>query len=1049
MRLGAELTGRVWNVEASSTAPAWNPPATTSQLPLACSIMDIETGDIIDLREGLASRSDDLIRWSGEAHGIVWSILLRGSASNTLEVTGHFYSENDRELVARIGIAPPGDDWIWHDDVIERHDLRDHPATRMQSPYGNTISPASPPNPIAVISRKQDVISIANHPDEPRLHQHAGATAPSFFGLVYRLGLTAQTDLFPHQATLHATLHAQSADSPTRAYRAAIAAFYQRHPAAYRNTLGPLGAWIPFAGSGTLPVGTPTSIALQLRPPGARPETPAPADAPRTFLSLDPWTQSVALRPHEPLTIATVHDRLTLLSSSGNGIASMLATAAGSGMFTGSDAEPHIAFENTHGSPNALIPVSTQPRLLPDPGHPISPAMALAAVVDSHLAADAWSGIAITDATARRTYTYRETAVASAEHPVHVEPITSQPYVTSDMDATAWLRAAHHRLQNAGRFLLVRHNIYVPTPASWMPLVDAWAFQVSAESFPAWEPLVGSTARRLRIMAGAKPVAAGLSADFSSLPDEIVDSFLRHCLLYGFLPGLLPDYREADIPTAQPAWSHRTLQLWHAHLPWLVRMAEAGWNPLPTTRCRQPDIQLESFGPRLGSSFHAIMNHHPRARTALIEFPAFRHDGLILHPISGRVDIRRAGITEPVSLPLDGAAITLLEAAPVANLPHLLTTLTPDEHSSDTHRALHDNLASLQQETKQGLWTDIEWPDPVIRGEPLQFNVRFDNRGEQTFRIAHVMAHGGRPARRAVEPGFPLAPGEQRTVTVRLRERDIEGDPFLRVTWDYEAAGRTNQGRRAMQPVYRNPLALHVDPPSLLAFDTEAEIAVHIENHAARQRELDVRSQIAGANTSFVQRAVWGADAERTMTLRIEGQPGETGRLDVAVLENGDVVSKARVPFAFLPEDANLLRDHRIQVTASSSAPGFHPNALRDGAKASDTLPGSNMSWQSRSHPESHRIELLFPRAIASRGMTLYWPTDALGTHVSRALIVEAHNEAGAWMHLEDIHPAPTDSVTRVQWTEQPLTAIRITQPPRQGSSRAPHAMWLAEIEIE
>lgn len=113
-----------------------------------------------------------------------------------------------------------------------------------------------------------------------------------------------------------------------------------------------------------------------------------------------------------------------------------------------------------------------------------------------------------------------------------------------------------------------------------------------------------------RAIAYHKPFHISLEKDKSR---SVVESFLKHCALYGHLPSRMdPESRYSYSPTYD--------DLMKKYIPAIQRLSFLGWEPVTHAVSSNSDVKIERFGPRDGIVEFAVYNESDKAVSATISF---------------------------------------------------------------------------------------------------------------------------------------------------------------------------------------------------------------------------------------------------------------------------------------------------------------------------------------------------------------------------------------------------------------------------------------------
>jgi hypothetical protein len=73
---------------------------------------------------------------------------------------------------------------------------------------------------------------------------------------------------------------------------------------------------------------------------------------------------------------------------------------------------------------------------------------------------------------------------------------------------------------------------------------------------------------------------------------------MERCLFYGLFPSFFSHNAANDVYWEQPALVERDRPLFRRYVPWIRRLAQAGWQPVTGARSSDASVLLERWGTR-------------------------------------------------------------------------------------------------------------------------------------------------------------------------------------------------------------------------------------------------------------------------------------------------------------------------------------------------------------------------------------------------------------------------------------------------------------------
>ncbi|MEW6360332.1 MAG: NEW3 domain-containing protein [Planctomycetota bacterium] len=108
-----------------------------------------------------------------------------------------------------------------------------------------------------------------------------------------------------------------------------------------------------------------------------------------------------------------------------------------------------------------------------------------------------------------------------------------------------------------------------------------------------------------RTMAYQRPYLPLNNEDFTVFCDREVEKYFTKCLYYGFLPSMFsPGASSHDNFWNTAEFHNRERHLFKKYIPTIIKLAEAGWEPIPHAWSEDPKIRLDRFGTGVARTVH-------------------------------------------------------------------------------------------------------------------------------------------------------------------------------------------------------------------------------------------------------------------------------------------------------------------------------------------------------------------------------------------------------------------------------------------------------------
>ena len=293
-----------------------------------------------------------------------------------------------------------------------------------------------------------------------------------------------------------------------------------------------------------------------------------------------------------------------------------------------------------------------------------------------------------------------------------------------------------------------------------------------------------------------------------------------------------------------------------------------------------------------------------------------------------------------------------------------------------------------------------------------------------------------------------------------LREIDTE------FTWPEEGYERAlvdvigvgvEGGRGAVALTYDLRPALEValetlDPSAPLP---ERTLTARCHNNSSRLRHMRMRIETPDDRWARTP-AQWR---------EFEVRPGETVETEFRVMppegamrmdefrlvaeEEAERLEATAVGLCGGPEEleVNLARAEGVEVSVSSSYPGYSPEPINNGLLWPADVHWTDHAWASEESEERHWIRFDWPEPQIIERVIVYWNIEDGRVYAPEVVVVEVMGDE-VWMPLGEAEPAPGEAATTILLSPTQTDSIRITQPAGMGSVYRPNLMWVTEVQV-
>lgn len=852
-RLDTEVKARIWKrLEPQEMPPLQWEPVFGGLLPVQVSITDAATGKTVPVSPEEALVSSNTVRWMGSAMGIEWMLMIEPGAKGEVVVTGELSAEEERCVRVSVGCETDLQERTWHGDLGPGAAME-----RGRSVYRRTVPSRFGTDglasvyPFAAVSGTGGVLVAETDPAEPRIHQVVADAEHGFFGIHYDLGLSPLTSNFPGRASFRCAFWSLAGGD--NAFRRVVEGFYRRHPA--------------FAEGGLA----------------------ARAVSAATIGELGSWTYAFDASCLERQT-APEAARVLGLVAMGNDAQAEEATAVLVGGARRADGLPDAVFGDEE-LPAMAVEVNPDPDLGVEPELPLSPAM-LGWRRAKWLLQDAeTTGVRVRAPTVLRSADYSPAAIGVADFPCTYERDVGRACLAPLMAACEYAAALSGALGAREKELVCD----LPWPGSFVlaqyaGMLGETLGVLGPDGYRAYD---GGDLHVRRIAAGRKPFQVTAVCTGPVSP-EAAAAYLRESLFWGFVPGFV-GVDAAEGPGEDvlgPARAEIS-----SYVPLILRLAEAGWNPVSEARPLSPSLEVEAFGRSTGGVMHVTLRNTSRdPLSAELALPAYGEPLLVVNPLTAEYGFMgtKAGKC-PVELV--GGGVQVLDVVPVSRVNDELAFMKGWTSGAGEADACGRTLRSAVEELDLGVVCSVAYGKPAVRGEenPLRFSIQ--NLGPEKVEVSAFKLISSKHFRPFGADVLAVEPGAQAEVEASFTEEDMGDDPWLEVQWQLRQGDKERLCARMIRPLWRDPVEFRVTARDIRASGLDAAIILPVRNYSRVEQELAVRWQGDFKGGKTVEKLAPGAVSAVRLPVRAK-RAGE-GQMFVRASLGGEQVFEGWFELAF------------------------------------------------------------------------------------------------------------------------------------------------------
>ncbi|MBN1421160.1 MAG: hypothetical protein JXP34_20475, partial [Planctomycetes bacterium] len=225
----------------------------------------------------------------------------------------------------------------------------------------------------------------------------------------------------------------------------------------------------------------------------------------------------------------------------------------------------------------------------------------------------------------------------AAETPLVFDTRSRRPCVLNIFNIYEFARFVAEDLHRRGKLLMANS-----TPIRFgflMPLLDLAGIEINWKRGGRYAPDPEWWMNYRRALSGTKPYLFLMNTDFANWTAEDTERYMRRSLHYAIHPSFFSANASTGHYFSQPALYDRDRPLFRRYAPWIRRLGEAGWEPIPHARAGHGSLRIERYGPDARGRAHwTFLNP---AGEAVEDEVAIDLAAIGLAGEGGRVGIRR------------------------------------------------------------------------------------------------------------------------------------------------------------------------------------------------------------------------------------------------------------------------------------------------------------------------------------------------------------------------------------------------------------------------
>ncbi len=439
---------------------------------------------------------------------------------------------------------------------------------------------------------------------------------PAFFRAGYNAGtrelfLAFDLGLTPEQPAARVRF-CKFAFDPAWAFRSALARFYELFPAQFERRIAQQGLWMPFAKISQVPGWEDFGFRFK---EGHDETVWDDAHDILTFRYTEPMTWWMKMPREMPRTLEAALAEAERLATQGN-------TAARAFLASGFRDESGRAPARLLDTPwcnGAVWSMNSAPGVrgeVTDFSHKWNARLKEQLYGEKRKGDQDGEYIDSSECYVTDVLNFRREHFAGAQTPLTFAPGSHCPALFRGLMVFEYVRALARDVHGMGKLMMANST---PNALCWLaPQLDVLGTETDWNRGGRWRPMSDDELLYRRALCRGKPYCFLMNTDFTRLPHERVERYMRRCLAYGMFPGFF----SADASTGhyfkRPELFERDRTLFKRYVPLCKLVAEAGWEPVTRAQASDDKIRVERFGEK----YLTVFNDSAEPRTCTVTLDA-------------------------------------------------------------------------------------------------------------------------------------------------------------------------------------------------------------------------------------------------------------------------------------------------------------------------------------------------------------------------------------------------------------------------------------------
>jgi hypothetical protein len=189
---------------------------------------------------------------------------------------------------------------------------------------------------------------------------------------------------------------------------------------------------------------------------------------------------------------------------------------------------------------------------------------------------------------------FRRDHFAAARTPLTFSKTDHKPAIFRGLIVFEYARAIAEDVHGMNKYMMANST---PSRLCWLaPMLDVMGTETDWNPGGNWRPMPDSELLYRRTMCKGKPYCFLMNTNFEDFSHELVEKYMKRCLVYGMFPGFFSHNASEGHYFTRANLYERDRGLFKRYVPLCKQLSEAGWEPVTGAAAEGVNICVERFG---------------------------------------------------------------------------------------------------------------------------------------------------------------------------------------------------------------------------------------------------------------------------------------------------------------------------------------------------------------------------------------------------------------------------------------------------------------------